>query len=154
MQSDQRGYTYIGVLLLLAVVGFMAANTLRFGQLVQRREAEQALLAQGTELVSALASYAQATGPGQRMTPSSVQDLLRDPRFPQTPVRHLRQLHPDPITGSTEWGVVLTDDGRGIIGFHSLSEERPLLRDFKPPFTDFADLPRYRDWVFTLELAE
>lgn len=154
MRSDQGGYSYIGVLLLLAVVGFMAVNTLRFGQTVQRREAEQALLEHGAELVGALASYAQATGPGQNLTPPSVQDLLRDPRFSQTTVRHLRRLLPDPITGSTEWGVVMTDDGRGIIGFHSLSEERPLRRDFKPPFSDFADLSRYRDWVFTLEQAE
>lgn len=154
MRLNQRGYTYIGVLLLVAVMGFMAANTLRWGQQMQRREAEQALLTQGKVLVEALSSYAQATGPGQRMTPSSVQDLLRDPRFPQSTVRHLRRLPPDPITGSAEWGVVMTDDGRGIIGFHSLSEDRPLLRDFKPPFSDFSDALRYRDWLFTLELAD
>lgn len=150
----QQGYTYIGLLLFVAVLGLVSASTLRIGVTAQRRVAEQELLERGWALTQALESYARATQGAQSPYPSSIQDLLRDPRSPLVVVRHLRRIERDPITGGTEWGVVLSADRRGIVGFYSLSEQKAWRRDLPPPFDDFNDKPLYRDWVFRAGLGD
>ena len=143
----QQGYTYIGLLLFVAVLGLVSASTLRIGVTAQRRVAEQELLERGWALTQALESYASMTPRGQNPYPQSIQDLLRDPRFPKV-VRHLRRVEVDPMTGSATWGEVWTEDRRGIAGFHSLSDQTAWRRDLPAPFDDFNDKPLYRDWVF------
>lgn len=151
----QGGYTYLGLIIFVAVVSVASAATLRLGVAAQRHAAEQALLETGLRLSLALESYARATPQGQdNFAPPDVQSLLRDPRYPQKIVRHLRRLEPDPITGKPAWGIVLTEDKRGIAGFHSLSDAKPLRSVFAPPFADFTQLPRYSDWVFKGGLGE
>ena len=66
-------------------------------------------------LPPSLVSYANATPNGQVRVPRSLQDLLKDPRYPN-PHRHLRKRYADPITGKDEWGTVPSLDGTGIIG--------------------------------------
>lgn len=153
-RHGQLGYTYLGLLILVAVLSLVSAATLRVGVTVARHEAEQDLLDRGLLLTRALESYARVTPSGQSAYPRSINDLLRDPRFSKSVVRHLRRIDADPITGQTEWGVVLSDNGRGIAGFHSLSDQRAKRRDFVPPFGDFEDKPFYRDWVFVAGLGE
>jgi hypothetical protein len=153
-QRRQGGFTYVGLLILIAVFALISAQTLRAGITAQRRQAEQELLDRGWRLTQALESYARATPAGQSFTPRTIEDLLRDPRFPTKTVRHLRRVEFDPITAQAQWGVVRTPDGRGIEGFHSLSTERVWRQQFVPPFTDFADKPLYRDWVFIAGLGE
>jgi type II secretory pathway pseudopilin PulG len=153
-RRHQGGFTYVGLLILIAVFALISAETLRAGMTAQRRVAEQELLDSGWRLTQALESYARATPAGQNPVPRTIEDLLRDPRSPTTTVRHLRRVEFDPITAQAQWGIVRTPDGRGIDGFHSLSTARPWRKDFVPPFTDFADKPLYRDWVFTLGLGE
>ena len=152
--TGQGGYTYVGLLIFVAVFSLISAGTLRVGVTAQRRVAEQELLERGLALTRALESYAQATPAGQSASPKVINDLLRDPRYLKTVVRHLRRIDVDPMTGRAEWGVVMSEDKRWIIGFHSLSDQKAWRRDFLPPFDDFSDKPFYRDWVFGVGLGD
>ena len=150
-QCKQRlqGFTYLGLLLLIAVLGLVSGATVQLGALLQRHAAEEALLNFGEEYRAALISYAAATPTGQARRPSSLQDLVRDPRYPMVR-RHLRKIYADPITGKTVWGTVSSVDGVGIAGIHSLSEAAPIkVGNFASPFEQFAGQASYREWVFS-----
>jgi type II secretory pathway pseudopilin PulG len=142
------GFTYVGLLILIAIIGIASAATVQVGSVLQRREAEQALLEIGLEFQNALLSYANATPPGQLRAPKTLQDLIKDPRNPK-PQRHLRKLYVDPITGKEEWGIVHSPDGLGIIGVYSLSEASPIkIGNFEAPYRGFENKTSYRDWKF------
>jgi type II secretory pathway pseudopilin PulG len=149
----QSGLTYIAVLLFVAILAALSAGTLRLGQTLQRHHSEQELLERGWELTQALESYQRATVAGQSPYPRRLEDLLRDPRFPKKAIRHLRRLDVDPITGMAEWGVVMSEDGSGIAGFHSLATQKPHRQELASPFADFSDSQSYRDWVFVAGLG-
>lgn len=142
------GFTYLGLLILLAIVGIASAATLQVGSVLERRAAEEELLEVGAEFRNALLSYANATPVGQPRSPHSLKDLLMDPRYPSAR-RHLRKLYADPITGKEEWGVVEAPDGGGIIGVYSLSTAKPIkIGNFDVAFQGFGKRNSYREWVF------
>jgi type II secretory pathway pseudopilin PulG len=151
-----QGFTYLGLIIMLAVMAIFTVSSLQLGSIMTRRAAEHELLAIGGEFRDALASYAAATPEGQASLPQSLQDLLKDARYPATR-RHLRKLYADPITGKEEWGTVTADSGvsggnggnggagSGIIGVYSLSEGTPIKTgNFDPPFQDFEGAKSYR----------
>jgi type II secretory pathway pseudopilin PulG len=149
--GSDSGFTYLGLLILVGVIGMAAAATLQLGSVLQRRAAEEELLAIGMEFRNALISYANATPVGQTRAPRSLQDLLKDPRYPN-PRRHLRKLYADPITGNEEWGTIDAVDGTGIIGIHSLSDAKPIQVDnFAAVFQHFAGKASYLDWIFMID---
>ncbi|GGC87732.1 type II secretion system protein [Undibacterium terreum] len=144
-----KGFAYLALLILLAIIGIASAATLQLGSLMQKRDAEDQLLIIGNEFRNALISYAAATPSGNSIAPPDLQALLKDNRFPN-PKRHLRKLYNDPVTGKPEWGVVLTIDGKGVQGVHSLSTARPIkIGNFSPEFQGFEDKNSYADWVFS-----
>ncbi len=144
----QAGFTYLGLLILIGILGVAATATLQTHAVLQRRAAEQELLAVGAEFARALASYAAVTPAGQPPAPATLQELLRDPRFPM-PVRHLRRLYADPITGTASWGTVLSPEHQRIVAVHSLSMARPLkVANFDAEFQMFEGSAHYSDWVF------
>ena len=55
--------------------------------------------------------------------PQSLEQLLVDKRYPM-PVRHLRRLYVDPMTGAADWAVVEAPGG-GVMGVYSRSEAAP-----------------------------
>ena len=144
----QRGFSYIGLLILLALLATLGAGSLQLGAVVQRRGAEEALLAAGAAWSEALRSYALSSRPGEPDAPLSPRELLRDPRFPAT-VRHLRQVPVDPITGVATWGLVQEEGSGRILGVYSLSSARPIkIAGFDPRFPGFDGKTSYRDWRF------
>jgi type II secretory pathway pseudopilin PulG len=150
VRMRQHGFTYLGLLILVATIGIASAATLQVGSALQRRAAEEELLEIGAELRNALISYANATPAGQKRAPASIQDLLKDPRYPGVK-RHLRKLYADPLTGKEEWGIVEAIDGSGIVGFYSLSGAQPIKIDkFDPVFQDFAGKSSYQEWRFVI----
>ena len=76
----QTGFTYIGLLIALVIIGLASTATLQLGSVLQRRNAEAELLEIGADFQQALEHYARATPLGQPTAPKSLQDLLKDPR--------------------------------------------------------------------------
>ncbi|HEX5338613.1 MAG TPA: type II secretion system protein [Gallionella sp.] len=112
-----------------------------------KREKEQELLFVGNQFRRAItAYYKHATGQGGNRL-KRLEDLLLDPRYPSTQ-RYLRKIYADPITASTEWGLVRGAAGE-ILGVYSLSDEEPLKkRNFNLADEGFDGKTRYSDWRF------
>ncbi|HYR35273.1 MAG TPA: type II secretion system protein [Burkholderiales bacterium] len=143
----QRGFTYLGVLLIIAVMG---AGLAAFGELYShaaQREKERELLFIGNQFREAVGSYYNKS-PGAKVYPKKLEDLLEDKRFPM-PQRHLRRVYMDPMTGGTEWGLVEAPGG-GFMGVHSLSEETPVKSgNFSAKDEAFDGAEHYTKWMFT-----
>jgi type II secretory pathway pseudopilin PulG len=145
----QAGFTYLGLIIFVTVIGMVGAATLKVGSLLQRAEAEYELLEIGAEFSAALRSYAAATPKGQPNQPTALDHLLRDPRFPN-PRRHLRRIFVDPITGKAEWGIIAAGEGGPIQGIYSLSQRQPLkVAGFDARFVNFENKKHLSDWKFT-----
>lgn len=152
-KRTNEGFTYLGLLILLAIIGIVSATALQVGIVMHRRAAEEALLDVGREFSRALESYRRATPVGQSDEPSSLQDLLKDPRFPGA-VRHLRKLYYDPITGRQEWGIQRSEDTERIAGVFSLSDAKPIkIANFDLRLQSFEGKSSYQDWIFTFQQA-
>lgn len=146
----QRGFTYLGLIILVAILGLVGAAGLKMGSLLQRQAAEQELLDIGAQFSDALYSYAAATPPGQPQQPPTLAALLRDPRFPQVR-RHLRKLFVDPVTGRAEWGLLYQPGSQGIIGVHSLSQAAPLkVGNFEARYAGFEGKTHLSEWQFMM----
>lgn len=144
----QGGFTYLGLIVLVTVIGLVGAATLKIDALLRRAAAEEDLLAIGAEFSAALASYAAATPRGQPLLPPSLQELLKDPRSPAVR-RHLRKVFVDPVTGTTEWGIVYQADHVGVLGVYSLSQAQPLkIGNFDARFAGFENKRHLSDWKF------
>ncbi|UVM53581.1 type II secretion system GspH family protein [Pseudomonas sp. B21-012] len=149
--AGQAGFTYLGVLLLIAVTGMALAATVTLWSTVAQRERERELLWVGGQYAQALRSYFRAS-PGLAQYPQSLEELLEDSRYPN-PKRHLRKLYPDPITASDDWGLLRSIDGR-ITGVYSRSQALPFKRTgFAGQWSEFDGLEHYSDWQFVAEKA-
>ncbi|WP_229634261.1 type II secretion system protein [Duganella qianjiadongensis] len=148
-QRRQHGFTYLSLMILLAIIGLVTASSIKLGSVLQRSRAEQELLEIGAAFSDALQSYAEATPAGQATMPPSLKELLRDPRFP-TLKRHLRKIFVDPVTGRAEWGIVYAGEHTGVLAVYSLSTARPVkISNFPQRFASFAGVSRISDWKFT-----
>lgn len=143
----QSGFTYVAVLILVATLGAVSAA---FGELTShaaQRDREQDLLFVGNEYRRAITSYYQHTPGAINRYPVSLEDLLEDRRYP-VPVRHLRRLYRDPVTGGSEWGLVQAPEG-GIMGVYSLSSEEPIKSGgFAYRDRALEGAAKYSDWRF------
>jgi type II secretory pathway pseudopilin PulG len=151
--AAETGFSYIGVLILLAILSAALAATMDVWHTTMQREKEKELLFVGNQFRAALQSY--YTGGGGKVPagryPTRIDDLLLDGRSP-TIVRHLRKLFVDPITGKAEWGLVTLPDGE-IIGVHSLSDDEPLKQaGFLQRDADFEGKTKYSEWVFSFKV--
>jgi type II secretory pathway pseudopilin PulG len=145
----QRGFTYVTVLFLVAMMAGGLALAGEVWHTSAMREKEADLLHVGNEYRKAIERY-YVSGP--RQYPKSLADLVKDPRQPGT-VRHLRRLYPDPITGKDEWGLVKSNDG-GIAGVYSTSEAAPLKTGgFGVRDASFEGKTKYADWQFVYAAA-
>lgn len=143
----QRGFSYIGLLIVMAIIATGTSIAIEAGATLQQRTGEEELLAIGAEFRAALESYAAATPFGQPTTPLELKDLLRDPRHPGVR-RHLRRIYADPLTGKSRWGLLRSPDGR-IAGIHSLSKSKTWKRaEFPPGMEHFARAQRHDQWIF------
>ncbi|HSO06081.1 MAG TPA: type II secretion system protein, partial [Pelomicrobium sp.] len=149
MRLAQRGFTYLAILLAVAIAGAGLAATGVLWSVESQRARERELLWVGAQYRNALQSYSRQGTVGGRL-PRSLEDLVRDPRTADVR-RHIRRLYPDPLTGSAEWGLIRVADG-GIIGVYSLSERAPIKRaHFPPGFEHFEGAERFADWKFLLD---
>lgn len=143
--ARQSGFTYIAVLVLVALAGVALAGAGQLWSTASKRDKEAQLLFVGDEFRRAIGSYYEAS-PGAKQFPQKLEDLLEDRRVPIVR-RHLRQIYVDPMTGKPEWGLVKYGDR--IIGVHTLSEEKPLKTgNFKADNEEFKGSAAYADWRF------
>lgn len=148
-RGRQAGFTYLGLIIFVTIIGLVGAATLKIGALLQRAAAEEELLDIGAAFSAALDSYAAATPQGASPYPPSLKELLKDPRVPGVR-RHLRKIFVDPLTGKAEWGVVYLGEGTtGVVAVHSLSAARPLkVANFDSRFAGLDNADTISAWRF------
>jgi type II secretory pathway pseudopilin PulG len=143
-RAHAAGFTYLGLLIAVAVVGLMMSQAGILWRTQAQREREEELLFIGHEFKAAIASY---YGSGGHQYPQELADLLEDKRFSE-PRHHLRRLYRDPMTGAADWTLVRTDL-QGITGIASSSQAEPLKKaGFAEDEIKFADATCYCDWQF------
>lgn len=139
----QQGFTYLGFMIAVAVTGAGLAAYAEFASHAAQREKEAELLFRGNAFQAAIASYYKK----EQRYPQSLEQLLEDKRYPM-PVRHLRKLYADPMTGAPDWALVEAP-GVGVMGVHSRSEAEPIkTANFRLANTGFEKARRYTDWKF------
>lgn len=148
-RGRQAGFTYLGLIIFVTIIGLVGAATLKIGALLQRAAAEEELLDIGAAFSAALESYAAATPQGASPYPPSLKELLKDPRVPGVR-RHLRKIFVDPLTGKAEWGVVYLGEGTtGVVAVHSLSTAKPLkVANFDSRFAGLDNADTISAWRF------
>jgi type II secretory pathway pseudopilin PulG len=138
------GFTYIGVLVAVVIIGLMLTVVGRVWSTAAQREREAQLIWVGHQYRHAIASYYSK---GNRY-PDTLDQLVVDDRSP-VPLHHLRRLYPDPITGKADWILVLTADGQKITGVASSSKAKPIKQaGFDPIDVDFEHTDCYCAWQF------
>lgn len=144
---EENGFTYLGVLAAVAVLGAVMGATVEVWHTSVVREKERQLLFVGQQYRQAIELYYRNT-PGQKKSfPPTLEALLEDARLPGTQ-RYLRRLYRDPITNTADWGLARAEDA-GIVGVYSLSTARPLkTAGFGPDDTGFEGADQYAAWVF------
>jgi type II secretory pathway pseudopilin PulG len=145
-QHGGRGFTYLAVMFIVALLTLTAAMASAVWSTVQQRSDEHQLAFVGRQFQTAIERYAQRPADARGRYPRRLEDLLRDDRALQ-PVRHLRRIYLDPMTGRPEWGLIRAPDG-GIVGVHSLSERQPMTGTLLASRFDTVQVKTYRDWQF------
>ncbi|MCC6473047.1 MAG: type II secretion system protein [Burkholderiales bacterium] len=152
--GSQQGFSYLILLFTVAAIGAGLAAAGQVWHTAGIREKERQLLYAGNAYRLAIASYYEKSPGAAKNFPRSLEELVKDPRFPNT-VRHLRKLYPDPVTGKDEWGLIPAPGG-GIMGVYSKGEQRPLkIANFDSPYEVFQqrsmqlkEKMTYQQWQF------
>jgi type II secretory pathway pseudopilin PulG len=142
------GFTYIGVLFAVALMGVTLALMATISSQSQQRDKELQLLFIGDQFVQAIGSYYENSPVGQeKKFPQHLEDLVEDRRVPYVQ-RHLRKIFYDPLTASYDWGL-LKDSNNGIVGIYSRSGMKPIkTANFGLSNAQFSGQKKYSDWKF------
>lgn len=147
LAERQRGFTYLGLLFAIALMGVALALTGVVWHAVQKREKERQLLFVGNQFRQAIEAYYKNSPGSAKQFPKELSELLKDSRQLVTR-RYLRRIYPDPFTGKAEWGLVKASDDR-IMGVFSLSEDDPVKKsNFRDADKEFEGKMRYTEWRF------
>ncbi len=139
------GFTYVGLLVLVVLIGLVLAAAGEVASTAAQRDRETQLLWIGHEYRAAIGSYWSH----RRAYPQTLQELLGGAPEAPAQVRYLRRLYPDPMTNAVDW-VLLPAPNGGIMGVASSSKRAPLkTRNFDDADRTFADASTYGDWQFT-----
>ena len=144
-----RGFTYLALLGFVALTGLFLAAAGSLYSTAAQREKERELLFVGNQFRQAIAQYYRKS-PGMQTYPKKLEELVEDKR--NVVEQHwLRKLYVDPLTRSSDWGVVEAPGG-GIMGVYSKSEETPVKSaNFARRDEAFQDATRYSDWKFVFK---
>src|SRR5258706_2915520 len=143
---SDRGFTYLGLLFAVVLAGIALALTAQVARTVNQRAREAQLLFAGGQIRDAIRRYYEESPGALRNYPRRFEDLLSDPRFPNTR-RHLRRLYPDPMTGRFDWVIERAADCC-IAGVHSTSLDRSLMISGFCAGVDFGGAEKYSEWIF------
>jgi type II secretory pathway pseudopilin PulG len=135
------GFTYIAVLIFVAInAAVLAATGMLFSDSA-RREKERELLFVGNQYRQAINAYQKQFGG----FPAKLEDLVEK--------KHLRRLYRDPLTNSSDWGLVPAPDKGvikgGIMGVYSQADGPPFkTANFLERDKEFAGAGSYAEWRF------
>jgi type II secretory pathway pseudopilin PulG len=148
LSQNRSGFSYLGVLILVAVMSISLVGTGRYWSTIVKRELEAELLYRGDRIREAIASYYNNPPGGQNKTyPRQFSDLLKDPRYPDVK-RHLRKWYTDPMNRGKDW-VYILDASQRLKGVHSAHEGTPLKTgNFPKDYREFEQAQTYADWTF------
>ena len=147
LRETSGGFTYMGLLVVIFIMGAALAGTGVVFHQQARREKEKQLLFVGDQYRRAIGLYYAQTPGGAKQYPKSINDLLGDNRY-VVPRRYLRRVYRDPMTNSIDWGLVNAADG-GISGVFSLSEKAPIKSaNFATKYESFQSAAQYAEWKF------
>jgi type II secretory pathway pseudopilin PulG len=148
-KSVQSGFTYLFVLMLIALIGMGLAAAGSLWRTDAQRAREVELLFIGSQYRQAIRSYYEFDRAQPRL-PQSIDDLLEDHRRPEI-VRHLRRAYRDPFTGS-EFVLTRDPDTEGILGVASQSTAVPFkTAGFPPEYEGFSGAASYAEWRFVFK---
>jgi type II secretory pathway pseudopilin PulG len=143
----QGGFAYLIVMMLVAAVGVFMAKVLDGWQDSAQRLKEKQLLFAGAQIRQAIVQYYEHSPAQSPRFPATLSDLLRDPRQPGI-ARYLREIYRDPMTGTSDWGLVKSASGE-IVGVYSRATGQPLKQgNFAPADRAFQGARSYAEWVF------
>ena len=148
--NQQQGFTYIGVLVIMAVMMMALGAASEIWHSVMQREKEQELLFIGHQFRAAIGKYYAQSG---NRYPPNLEALLESNDLGVAGAgakksRFLRKLYQDPMTNESNWGLVAGPDKR-VQGIYSLSEEKPFkTTGFINADADLELAKKYSDWKF------
>ena len=149
-KSAQSGFTYLFVLMLIALVGMGLAMAGTLWHTESQRARETELLFIGDQYRQAIRSYYELD-PAQPRLPQSIDDLLEDNRRPNI-VRHLRRAYRDPFTGGP-LALIREPDSHGIVGVYSQAPGHPFkTAGFSSKDEAFKGAKSYAGWRFVVVL--
>ncbi|MEO3715586.1 type II secretion system protein [Roseateles flavus] len=108
--NGQRGFTYLGVLLAVALIGLGLSLASEVWSTTARRQRQVQLEWVGQQYAQAIGSYYESTPGRVKAFPRSIDDLLDDKRVPFAR-RHLRQPYPNPLSSQMDWEMIRAPDG-------------------------------------------
>ena len=108
---SQGGFTYLWLLVAVALIGIGLAATAEVAATVARRARMAQADWAGTQYVQAIGSYYAFSPSTAKTYPSSLADLLEDRRGPVVR-RHLRSLYRNPFNKDGHWEIVVGGDAR------------------------------------------
>jgi type II secretory pathway pseudopilin PulG len=146
LQSNkQRGFTYIGVLVIMAVMLTAMGAASEVWHVVMQQEKEQELIFVGHQFRTAIAKYYKQSG---SKYPPTLEALVESNDASGKKVHYLRKLYVDPVTGNDQWGLIL-GNGAGLAGIYSISGEKPYkTAGFSDADSSFEGAEKYSDWKF------
>ena len=143
MRACQSGFTYIGLLFAVVILGITLSAVGVVWSTQIRRDREAELLYVGGAIRSAIGQYRAAGG----SYPTALTDLVQDERTPAVR-RFLRHVYLDPITNSSDWELIMAPEG-GILGVASKSTSKPIKQTgFALVNAAFEKAECYCDWKF------
>lgn len=143
----QAGLAYLAFLCAVAILGAVLALIGTVWSTAQQREKERELLFIGHQFRQAIALYYERSPGYIKHYPPDLKDLLRDDRQVAM-ARYLRKVYVDPMTLTSDWGVIRATDG-GIMGVYSKSPARPIKQaNFSTADSGFESAASYGQWRF------
>ncbi len=140
-----QGFTYIGVLIIVAVMMMALGAASEIWHSVMQREKERELLFIGHQFRAAIGNYYQKSG---GRYPPNLEALVESKEMGVKKAHFLRKLYIDPMTGDNRWGLLASPDGK-IAGVHSLSDEKPFkINGFIDADKALEKAEKYSDWNF------
>jgi type II secretory pathway pseudopilin PulG len=143
-RARESGFTYLGLIAAIAIMAILLTMASRVWIFSAQRDKEAELLWTGDQFRMAISRY-YASG---HQFPLTLEDLVMDKRYP-VPRHYLRKLYRDPLTGESDWTLIMDPTGVAITGVASKSKLKPIKRKgFDTIEFGFEDADSYGDWKF------